>query len=153
MKILVLLVTIFISGCGFTPLYSTTQNKNVCVEPIPEHEGYIIYQQLKNRFTGIKDCQYTLRVSTPVFKLSDAGISDHSFTTTQRINVKATYTLFNKDKKKVLSSSAEAEGSSSIIDNPYASVVARETNEQNLLPILANSIETHVSTFLLRNNQ
>ena len=153
MRFLLLLSSIIVAACNFTPLYSSTQNPDVCVDPIPEHTGYIVRRALKDHFSGSSDCKYTLQVEKPTFSLTDAGISDHSFTTTQRIQAKTSYTLLDAKHKKVLSSSVVAEGSSSIVNNPYASVVAREANEEELLTILANNIQTHVSTFLLRDNK
>jgi len=153
MRFLTLLGLFFIAGCGFSPLYSSTTNPDVCVASIPEHSGYVLYQILTDRFTGKKNCAYTLTVQTPKISYSELGISDHSFTTMQRIRINTSYTLTNAKRKTILSASAQTDGSTSIIDNPYASVVSRETTEEDLLKILANQIETHISGFLLKDSK
>ena len=153
MRFFGLLSFLLLAGCGFSPLYSSTTNPNVCVASIPEHNGFVLYQFLTSRFTGKNECAYTLTVETPTFSYSDLGISDHSFTTMQRVTVKSSYTLKNAKHKTILSAISKTDGASSIIDNPYASVVAQETTEQDLLKVLANQIETHVSSFLLKDNQ
>ena len=153
MRICSLFGFILIAGCGFTPLYSSTTMPDVCVSSIPEQSGFVLYQNLTNRFTGKTNCPYTLTVQTPKFSYSDLGISDHSFTTMQRVRVSASYTLVDAQHKTVLKASSTTDGSTSIINNPYASVVARETTEQDLLKTLSNQIETHISSFLLKDTQ
>ncbi|MBP5343505.1 MAG: hypothetical protein J6Y85_00280 [Alphaproteobacteria bacterium] len=153
MRFLFLFGLTFVASCGFTPLYSTTTTPDVCVTSIPEHSGFVLYQILTSRFTGKKDCPYTLTVQTPKFSYSDLGISDHSFTTMQRIQVSAEYTLMDAKHKTLLNTKAKTNGSTSIINDPYASVVARETTEQDVLKNLASQIETHISSFLLKDTQ
>ena len=153
MRFFVLLGLLFITNCGFTPLYSTTEMPNVCVSSIPEQSGFILHQILTDRFTGKNNCPYTLTVQTPKFSYADIGISDHSFTTMQRVRVSTSYALLDSQHKNILKASASTDGSTSIITNPYASVVSRETTSQDLLKILAKQIETHISSFLLKDTQ
>ena len=153
MRFIILSGFLFIAGCGFSPLYSATTTPEVCVVSIPEQSGFVLYQNLKNRFTGESNCSYTLTVQTPKISYSDLGISDHSFTTMQRVRVSTSYTLSDAKHKTILKSSSTTDGSTSIVNNPYASVVARETTEQDLLKTLSNQIETHISSFLLKDIQ
>ena len=148
-----LFVLLLLAGCNFTPLYSATTNPNVCVAQIPEHSGFVLRQILTSRFTGEQNCPYTLTVKTPKFSYSALGISDHSFTTMQRVSVEASYSLTDSKHKTVLNTSARADGSTSIVNNPYASVVAREKTDQDLLNLLADQIEAHISSFLLKDTQ
>lgn len=144
---------LLLAGCNFTPLYSSTQNSSVCVASIPEHDGYVLYQILTDRFSGKTDCEYTLKVEKPTFSYSNSGISDHSFTTMQTIQVNTSYELLDTKHKSILKSSSNAAGTSAIVNSPYASVVSRETTKEDLLKILAGKIETHISSFLLKDNQ
>jgi len=153
MRLFGLFILFLLAGCGFTPLYSSTTNPNVCVAQIPEHSGFVLRQILASRFTGQQNCPYTLTVKTPKFSYSALGISDHSFTTMQRVRVQASYTLTDSKHKTLLNTSAKTDGSTSIVNNPYASVVAREKTEQDLLNLLANQIEAHISGFLLKDTQ
>ena len=148
-----LLTLCLLAGCNFTPLYSTTQNPSVCVASIPEHDGYVLYNILTDRFTGKSDCKYTLKVEKPKFSFSNSGISDHSFTTMQTIEVETSYELQDAKHKPVLKSSSKAAGTSAVINDPYATVVSRETTQEDLLKILAGKIETHISSFLLKDAQ
>ena len=141
-------VFLFLTSCAFHPLYQKQDLKNVCLEPIPDHTGYQLYQSLKQHFSGTSNCTYTLKVQKPAYSFSDQSVSNKDFITMQRIGASASYSLLNAQKDVVLSNTASTTGSSAIVQNPYSSVVAEEKNMANLNTLLADQIALHVVAFL-----
>jgi len=139
---------LFLTSCAFHPLYQKQDLKNVCLEPIPDHTGYQLYQSLKQHFSSSGNCAYTLKVQTPTYSFSDQSVSDKDFITMQRIGASTSYSLLNAKKDVVLSNKASTTASSAIVQNPYASVVAEEKNTANLNTVLADQIALHIVAFL-----
>ena len=139
---------LFLTSCAFHPLYQKQDLKDVCVESIPEQTGYQLYQSLRQHFSGTGNCAYTLKVKTPTYSFSDQSVSSKDFITMQRIGASTSYSLLNAKKDVVLSNTASTTGSSAIVQNPYASVVAEEKNAANLNTILADQIALHIVAFL-----
>ena len=149
----VLMSFLFLTACQFQPLFGDSEARNVCVAPIAEASGYQLRQELEKYFVPDGACTYTLQVSTPAMSLSDQSISNKDLVTMQRISGSVSYTLFDKDKKSILKSSAAADGSSAVVINPYATVTSVEKTQDNLIPILAQKIALHVTAFLNGKNK
>lgn len=144
---------LLLSACHFHPLYTNAKRQYVCVESIPNEEGYYMYQQLQQYFPQKDECQYTLTVSAPQYGYSDQSISDKDFTTMQHIEANATYTLKDKNKNVVLKNTVSTNGSSAITSNPYASVTGIQKTSQDLTTLLAEQIMLHVCAFLDEEDQ
>ena len=142
---------LFLTACQFQPLFGEVQH-NVCVDPIPEAAGYQLRQELQKYFTSTS-CEYTLHVTKPIMSLSDKSISNKDLVTIQRVSSSVSYTLFDRNKKSLLKSSASTDGSSAVVQNPYATVTSVEKTEANLIPILAQRIALHVTAFLNEKNK
>ena len=152
MKLSALLVLV-LAACHFHPLYTNTKRQQVCVQPIPNEEGYHMYQQLKQYFPQNQDCQYTLTVNAPQYSYSDQSISDKDFITMQRIEATTSYTLKEKNKNVILQNTVSTNGSSAITSNPYASVVGAQKTANDLTTLLTEQIMLHVCAFLDEENK
>lgn len=142
----------FLTACHFQPLYVDKSIHQVCVAPISEASGFQIYQALVQHFPNKENCLYTLTVHPPKTTLSDENISDKDFITMQRITTATSYTLLDKNKKVLFENSVSSSGSSAVVSNPYATVMAEEKTAKNLYSIVAEQIALHVAAFLHRNS-
>ena len=144
---------LFLTACHFSPLYNQEAVKGVCVAPIPEASGSQMRTYLQQYFPETSHCLYTLKVTAPIVSLSDQSISDKDFITTQQIKNSTSYSLLDKDKKVILKNTLSSKASSSVIANPYSTVIATEKTEYNLNASLAEQIALHVAAFLDREKQ
>ena len=144
---------LLLTACQFHPLYNTSTDQHVCVGSIAEASGYQLKQELQKYFPNTSDCLYTLQVSSPATSFSDQSISNDDFITMQRVSSSVSYTLIDANKKTLIQDTSFASGSSAVVSNPYATVVAVDKTQNNLLPILAEQIALHVTAFLDRKNQ
>ena len=151
MKYFLTLCLFGLTACHFAPLYSNSHTVGVCVAPIPEESGYKMRHILQQYFPDTSNCSYTLQVLPPITLLSDQSISDKDFITMQQIQTSTSYKLLDTHKEIVLENTLSTKGSSAIVANPYASVVATEKTENNLEIALAEQIALHVMAFLNRN--
>ncbi len=148
-----LFLSFFLASCQFRPLYGDHRTAGVCVAPIAEADGAVMHTLLTNHFPDTGDCRYTLTVQPPVYQISDQSISDKDFITMQQVRADVSYTLLDSAKKPVIQNTASANGSSAIGVTPYATVVATEKTEQNLIAVLAEQIALHVAAYLDRNEK
>ena len=144
----VCLIFLLLSACHFHPLYTNTKRQHVCINSIPNEDGYHMYQQLQQYFPQKEDCQYTLTVDAPQYRFSDQSISDKDFITMQRIEAFTSYTLKNKKNEVVLKNTVTTTGSSAITASPYASVTGIQKTSDNLITLLTDQIMLHVCAFL-----
>ena len=147
---LFLLPLLFLTACQFHPLFGDKTMEGVCVSPISEYSGYQLYQALTQHFPDQENCSYALVVQPITTTLSDQSISDKDFTTMQRVQASAAYKLLNQEKEVLISNTAMASGSSAVVINPYSTVVSLDKTTQNLIPLLADQIASHVAAYLDR---
>lgn len=160
----IFLCFLFLSAsCGFSPLYSESDNQfvlnetaSIQIEPIPEYRGYIVMQNLENKLNPTKKRDlpvYSLAVhlSDPVY--TDQIIQENNFSDRKKITLKATYKLIRiKDSTTLIHSSTSASGAYNIISSPYATVTDQEKNQEDLLNIISENISLHILTYLKSEN-
>ena len=149
MKKILFTTFLFLSSCGFSPLYQSVStdegNVPVLVEPIPDQYGFSMQQIIQNKFGNPKDTSYTLTVSAPTFHSWDQTIDDKNFTTIMGIKGTVHYKLTEtKTKKVLLKNTATLTDSYSVVKAPYATTVAERKVKQDLSEQLANQISLHV---------
>ena len=149
MKKFLLTIFLFLSACGFSPLYKevTIQNGNgaVKVTPIPGQYGSVMCQIIQDKLGNNSDSRYTLSVSSPVFSSWDQTIDNKNFATMMGITGKSSYTLVeNKTNKPIVSSSTSLSSSYSVVKDPYATTVAERKVKKELAEQLAEQISLHV---------
>ena len=150
---------LFLSACGFTPLYATLDDKQVTdktaeinIVPIDNYLGYLLQTDLRNALNPeqIKAPQnYDLYVTLPEPLISDQNIQEDFFSSRERIIQRANYKLIDRKTKEVLlDTSTSATGSYNITLEPYATYMAKQRVQENLIKILAQTISTHVISFI-----
>ena len=149
MKKLLFATFLFLSACGFSPLYQSVPteegNVPVQVEPIPDQYGFSMRQIIQNKFGNSKDTSYTLTVSAPTFHSWDQTIDDKNFTTIMGIRGTVHYKLTeNKTKKVLLNDSALLNSSYSVVKDPYATTIAERKVKKELSEQLAEQVSLHV---------
>lgn len=152
----------FVSACGFTPLYSTEggilskadetipeETAKVFVAPIAEHSGQIMRQNLISLLSGQKkaDKIYTLNVHNTESIIREQGYNAENIPTRITIGINSAFTL-SKDGKVLLSETASAQSSYNVLQSGYATVTAKKALQKQLLSQLSQDIALRISSFL-----
>ena len=153
MKKILLTALLFVSACGFSPLYkeATTEGGTVPVKvnAIPDQYGFDMRKIIQDKFGNATDYQYTLTVSAPTFSSRDRTIDDKNFATVMGIKGSANYRLTeNKTHKQILNNSTTLTSSYSVVKDPYATNVAERKAKKDLAKQLAEQISLHVLSTL-----
>ena len=149
MKKLFFATFLFLSSCGFSPLYQSISAENgnipVRVEPIPDQYGSFMQKIIQNKLGNSTDTSYTLAVSAPTFHTWDQTIDDKNFTTIMGIKGGVHYKLTEtKTKKVILDNSTSLSSSYSVVKDPYATTVAERKVKKELAEQLAEQVSLHV---------
>jgi hypothetical protein len=156
----ILFSLLFLTGCGFTPLYGiqnhSLYNTSVVLTPIANQYGESMGRIIKNALPTPKEKvqnQYKLTVSSPSFSSYDKTITSDEFASTMQITANTTYQLQDlKTNKTILSEKVSAVSSYSVVVNPYATTVAKNKLQQELADQLAEQIALDVLTKLSQEN-
>jgi hypothetical protein len=156
----ILFSLLFLTGCGFTPLYGTQNhslyNTSVVLTPIANQYGESMGRIIKNALPTPEEKvqnQYKLTVSSPSFSSYDKTITSDEFASTMQITANTTYQLQDlKTNKTILSEKISAVSSYSVVANPYATTVAKNKLQQELADQLAEQIALDVLTKLSQEN-
>ena len=132
---------LFLTACSMTPLYATLDDRSVTdktaeinIAPIDNYMGYLLQTDLRNQLNPeqIKAPQnYDLIVTLPDPLISDQNIQEDFFSSRERMIQKANYKLVDRKTKEVL------------IDTS-----TKERVRENLIKILAQTISTHVISYI-----
>lgn len=150
---------LFLTACSMTPLYATLDDRSVTdktaeinIAPIDNYMGYLLQTDLRNQLNPeqIKAPQnYDLIVTLPEPLISDQNIQEDFFSSRERMIQKANYKLVDRKTKEVLiDTSTSATGSYNITLEPYATYMSKERVRENLIKILAQTISTHVISYI-----
>ena len=149
MKKLFLFIVLFLSACGFSPLYKEVSTEGgsvpVQVNPIPNQYGFAMREIIQNRFGDASDKKYILTVSSPSFSSWDQTIDNKNFATLMGISGTVHYRLVEKSTQTVLlDSSASLNSSYSVVPDPYATTIAERKSKKELAERLAEQVSLHV---------
>ena len=149
MKKLFLGLFLFLSACGFSPLYQniTAESTDVPVKvaPIPNQYGFSMRQIIQDKMGSFDTPLYTLTVSSPSFSSWDQTIDSKNFATIMGIRGTVHYQLIeNGTKKVILDNGISMNSSYSVVKDPYATVVAERKVKKELADQLAEQISLHV---------
>lgn len=160
----VLLCCVGVGACGFKPLYMSENNQNVVQEaekiqiaPIPNAGGYqmnVLLRQKLNpkQIIDLKKWELRVQLKDPVFY--DQSIRGDNFTSLEKMTLTASYQLVDlKTNTAIVSSDTSASGSYNIVNEPYATITAKEKMYQNLIRILADDISLHIFSYLRGREQ
>ena len=169
-NILILTVFIFITGCGFTPLYvqhsdgSWTEKENydtsityemsqIKISPIAERFG----QQLRNKLLdlispkGIPTTpKYRLDVILQKKQVSQQAMRSDVTATSERIKFTVTYKLY-QGNTVLISGDSFAFVSYDILNNPYSTTTAQKKSEEDAANIIANDIALRLGAYFHSN--
>lgn len=152
------LLFLMLASCGFSPLYSDSDNQFVLTEsaavkidPIPDYRGYVVVRALENKLNPTKQAEsprYALSVHLKDAVYTDQIIQENNFSTRKKITLGATYRLIRlKDSQTLIQSATSASGSYNIVSSPYATLTDQEKNQEDLLQIIADNISLHILTY------
>ena len=155
-KYVCLFLGFFLAGCGFQPLYvahedTLSQTASVQIEPISGQGGYqaeLILQKRLNPEQMKVSPKYRLTVILNNPTYFNQSIRSDNFATLEKMEVSATYKLINiETNQTVISSSVDSNGLYNLIDDPYATVMAKDKLYENLIRTMADDIATHILSY------
>ena len=139
-KVLVILLALFISACGFRPMF-TGNDMDIYVSPISGINGIDLRNELWSRFGGQRDSNatYTLSVNlnNPVTQYK--ALEQTGDATWQEISLTASYTLLHNGKQ-IASGTERAAESYTFVRYLVASNASYNNAVQNTIRVLAEKI-------------
>ena len=144
---------LFLTGCGFTPLYSQNQNsalKDVQIEvmPIAEQYGAKMRRIIQNALPVYNQeipTRYQLVVQPPVFSAGNRTITNDEFASMMQITAQTSYQLIQtKSSKVVFSNTVSSVSSYAVVKDPYATTIAKNHIQKDLAEQLAQQISLDV---------
>lgn len=147
-KILMLLFTILISGCGFSPMF-VGQDTDIYIVPISGINGIELRNALSAKFGGVRDAsaKYTLTI-----KLSEPATKRKALEQTgdaawQEISITATYSLTETASGRVLTKGRDSASESyTFVQYLVASNASYNNAIKNILNVLSDKISARVIT-------
>ena len=160
MRALLLAASVLVlPGCALQPLYAGGSSggvagvlRQVVVEPIPERNGWLVYNKLKERLgeTGQGAAAYRLEV-----KLDDSiiglGIRGDRAVTRERRTLRARYQLVEASTGQVvLDATAGSDAGIDVVSSEYATVAAEQTAAERLAEDVADQIVARLALYAAR---
>lgn len=147
-------IFLLIAACGFRPLHSAggIDTARIQIASIPSESGYYLERSLRRTLNPTEaavapDYRLAVRIDSPVYTAQ--AIKGDYFSTFEKITLSAHYTLTDiRTGRSLVSATATANGSYNIIAEPYATTVAKERAQQNLVQILSDEIALHIKAYL-----
>lgn len=153
---------LFISACGFKPMYSSNNSApNLSAElaqieigNIPNKSGQYLRNALIDRFYSDAypaNARYSLKVSPIQEKVIDLDITKTSDATRAQLHLKTQITLTNNDSDEiVLTRKLSSISSYNILTSEFATRVSAQNTRENALNDLANQIELQIGLYMRR---
>ena len=165
--ILILALVIFVSGCGFRPLYIQNTDTNaysnntsvinelaqIKISSIPERFGQQIRNKLLDLLTpkGVPtNAKYRLDVKIDSKVISQQAMRNDVTATSERVDYIISYTLY-EGSQKLVSGDSYAFVSYNILNNPFSTTMAQKKSEENAANILANDIALRLGAYFHSN--
>ena len=151
-----------LSGCALQPLYGggssgpvATTLSQVTVATIPGREGWLIYNELRDRLpnndTG--GAAYRLEVDLDD-EIIGLGIRGDRAVTRERRILRARYRLIELSTGQVvLDATAGSDAGIDVVSSEYATVAAEQTALENLAKSVADQIIGRIATFAARSQR
>lgn len=156
-----LFLLFLLTGCGFSPLYTSVQNQlppdlQIEVNPIANQYGSSMRRTIQNQMpqpTEPIQKRYILSVQAPTFTGNDQTITNNDFASMIQVSARTSFDLQDIKHKTLLSRSVSAVSSYSVVNSPYATIVAQQKVHQELSEELAHQIVIDVLTYLAKEHQ
>ena len=163
-KNIFLLCFLFLTACGFQPLYSgrgsadvmsgkqlTQHLRSIFIDEIANREGQILRQSLANNLTPFGEPdnpRYRLSVRLSAASIAQQGVQKDNLATRYVMGFTAYYTLYSyPDNKKLLSDRTIAQSSYDVQLSPYATDVAERFAKERIMKILGDDIALRLAAF------
>lgn len=163
-RFLLLCPVLFLSACGFEPLYGTTrfaqpsaaqasteaQLATIAINNIPDREGQILRNLLIDRFYQqgrVQNPAYTLEIEKLKQTNTDLDITKESDATRAQLRVETTMRLVDAGGQILLTRRVSSVGSYNILTSEFATRVSEDNTRKNLLEDLAARIELQISLY------
>lgn len=142
-----LFLLLFLTACGFSPMYSnrTIDNIDVYVPPISGTNGVDLRNALNAKFgsENRSDATYTLNVKLGSPITHYKAIQSTGDATWQEVQLRADYNLYKGDKKIVSGSETAAE-SYTFVRYLVAANASYNNAVQNIITVLSDKIGTRI---------
>ncbi len=167
-NIALLMLGVFISGCGFEPLYVEKKSSSewyydsefdtgikeemasVRVELIQDRIGQLIRNDLLDKLSPKgepKSPKYILSVTKINKKEIDQALRNDITATRKKVIYKVTYVLKNNEHQTLIKGNSVAYLGYDILRDPYSTTFAQKKNEKNAAKIIANDISLRLGAY------
>ncbi len=161
--VLTLFSAFFISGCGFEPLYAEHQDTSVArqmatikVTPLKARIGQIVYTKMVNDLTpqGLSSApNYRLNITLGETR-EGLGFEQDEAVTRFNYRLSSTYKLIDTaTNKTVFEATSRSISSYNVIENQYATLVARRDAEDRAARDLADNMKLRLSLYFRHNQE
>ena len=163
MKQFLLIALLFVTGCGFSPVYGTGGQSAITTESnlqnteignIPNYEGQYLRNALIDRFyrNGTpQNTNYKLTVAPINETKRDMDVTIDSDTTRAQLKLSTSIKLQNKaTSQTVLERSIRSTASYNVLGSEYTNQVSENATRRNVLDDLARQIERELSLYFNR---
>ncbi len=162
--IVLAVLTITLSACGFHPLYGENkytaigaedQLSKVAIDIIPDREGVLLRNELIDRLHrngSPEKSAYTLSISNLEENLIDLDITKASDTTRGQLIIKTTMILNDRHSgKNLLRRTLQSTASYNLLDSEFSTRVSEQNTRENVIKDLARQIELQLALYFKRN--
>jgi LPS-assembly lipoprotein len=154
-----LIVLLFVTGCGFTPLLAekntTAEYPDIALSNIPDREGQYLRNQLLDRLAAKEqpvDAAYYLQIDPLVITVTNFGIQKDSTATRGAMQITAEMKLLDsKTQKVLLQRSLKSVGGYNILENQYATIVSKQSLTEHLLQEMSATAVTEITLYFNRS--
>ncbi len=155
--LLILVVLINVSSCGFRPLYGsygdsgTTEDlASIEIKPIADRKGQLLRNHLQDILTPNgrpANPRYTLNVTLNE-SIERLAISKEAFATRANLFIGAVFTITpHKSAKPIFSGNTKIVSSYNILNSEYATLMSEKNARERSVRELGDNIKTRLSVF------
>lgn len=161
LRILVVLVFLTLAACGFKPVYApstfdastpSVSLSQVSVTPLPERLGQRIRNTLLDRGFSDDGGAYALRIDNLNSAEFDMGVSPDNTATRRMVTVSGALVLI-RDGQEILRRPIVARATYNVLVSQYATIVAGDSAQRQIVDDLAHQIETQTMLILGQQTQ
>ncbi len=161
MRYTLLIITLFLTACGFTPMYGKIGNSdvaatlnNIQISNIPDHQGLLLRNNLIDQFYHNgrpADPTWFLDITPIIESKTDLDLTKDATATRSQLTVTTSIKLSDKLTGKVLlQRDFTSSASYDILDSRFTTRVSEDNAEQNAIEDLARQIEQQIVLYLHR---
>ncbi|PCI40606.1 MAG: hypothetical protein COB46_06545 [Rhodospirillaceae bacterium] len=152
----VVLASLGLSACGFTPLYGQQNNTaqvlaaldSISIARIPDRVGQMMRLELQHRLSpkaSGQAAQYKLEVTLSE-GIASLAVNQSAFVTRSNLHLTASYQLMRlSDNAIILSGSARTVASYNILSSDFATLTARANARKLAVVDVAKILQTHIA--------